>query len=73
MDLINSFRELKIRGMQINYYFICKTKLYLFSKNIRMEKESDIVELGNILHRNSYKNEKRNIIINNIAIDLNKE
>ncbi len=38
-----------------------------------MEKESDIVELGNILHRNSYKNEKRNIIINNIAIDLNKE
>ncbi|WP_292460702.1 CRISPR-associated protein Cas4 [Methanothermococcus sp.] len=72
MDLINSFKELKIRGTQINYYFICKTKLYLFSKNIQMEKESDIVELGNILHRSSYKNEKRDVIINSIAIDFIK-
>ncbi|AEH06111.1 CRISPR-associated protein Cas4 [Methanothermococcus okinawensis] len=70
MDLINSFKELKIRGAQINYYFICKTKLYLFSKNIQMEKESDIVELGNIIHRSSYKNERKEVIINSIAIDF---
>jgi CRISPR-associated exonuclease Cas4 len=72
MDLINSFKDLKIKGTQINYYFICKTKLYLFSKNIQMEKESDIVELGNILHRSSYKNEKRDVIIDSIAIDFIK-
>lgn len=37
-----------------------------------MEKESDIVELGNIIHRRSYKNEKRDVIIDSIAIDFIK-
>ena len=29
----------KINGTQINYYFICKTKLWLFSHNIQLEHE----------------------------------
>jgi len=40
-------KKLLVRGTQINYYFVCKTKLWLFSHHIQMEQESDVVELGN--------------------------
>jgi len=72
MDLINTFGELKIRGTQINYYFICKTKLYLFSKNIRLERDSDIVNIGNFIHKNTYKKENKEHIIGSIGIDFIK-
>lgn len=63
----------KINGIQINYYFICKTKLWLFSHNINMEHESDSVAIGKILHENSYKREKEFMIDNMINIDFIKK
>ncbi|MDR2624589.1 MAG: CRISPR-associated protein Cas4 [Methanobrevibacter sp.] len=63
----------KINGSQINYYFICKTKLWLFSHNIQMEQESDIVSLGKQLHENSYKREKDYLIDNLINVDFIKK
>ena len=59
-----------INGTQINYYFICKTKLWLFSHNIQMEQESDNVSLGKQLHENSYKKEKEFLIDNLINVDF---
>lgn len=61
-----------INGTQINYYFICKTKLWLFSHNIQMEQESDNVALGKQLHEKSYKKEKEFLIDNLINIDFIK-
>ena len=61
-----------INGTQINYYFICKTKLWLFSHNMQMEQESDNVSLGKQLHENSYKNEKEFLIDNLINVDFIK-
>lgn len=62
-----------INGTQINYYFICKTKLWLFSYNIQMEQESDTVALGKQLHKNSYKREKEFLIDNLISVDFIKK
>lgn len=62
-----------INGTQINYYFICKTKLWLFSHNIQMEQESDTVALGKQLHKNSYKREKEFLIDNLISVDFIKK
>jgi CRISPR-associated exonuclease Cas4 len=59
-----------VNGVQINYYFICKTKLWLFSHHIKMEQESDNVSLGKILHETTYKKEKEFLIDNNINIDF---
>ncbi len=60
-----------IRGTQINYYFICKTKLWLFSHFIHMEGTSDLVKLGKLLHETSYSRDNKEEIINNeIAIDF---
>lgn len=61
-----------INGTQINYYFVCKTKLWLFSHNIQMEQESDNVKLGKTLHENSYKKENEVLIDNLINVDFIK-
>lgn len=62
----------KINGSQINYYFICKTKLWLFSHNIQLEHESENVKLGKILHEDSFKREKDYLIDNLINVDFIK-
>ena len=69
-------QNLNIQGIKINYYFICKRKLWLFSKGITMEQENDRVISGKIIHENSYKREKnREILVDNlIRLDIvNKE
>lgn len=60
-----------VSGVQINYYFICKTKLWLYSHNIHLENESDNVKLGKLLHEESYKESKKEFLIDNkINIDF---
>lgn len=60
----------EVNGTMINYYFICKTKLWLFSHNIQLENESDNVMIGRYLHENSYKRDNEQMIDNLIAIDF---
>lgn len=62
----------KVNGTQINYYFICKTKLWLFSHDIQLEDESENVKLGKILHKESFKREKEFLIDNLINVDFIK-
>ena len=62
----------KVNGTQINYYFICKTKLWLFSHNIQLEHESENVKLGKLLHEDSFKREKDFLIDNLINVDFIK-
>jgi len=69
----NSEKELRIIGTQIHYYFICKTKLWLFSHHIQMEQESDLVSQGKLLHSKSYKDEKEYTIDNLISVDFIKK
>lgn len=58
-------------GTQINYYFICLTKLWLFSHNIELEPESDLVGIGRHIHETSYSRERKNVMIDGrISIDF---
>ncbi len=61
--------EMYIRGVQVNYYFVCRTKLWLFSHNVSMERESDAVKLGKLIHRNVFDRDEKEIKIGPIAID----
>lgn len=65
--------EMYIRGIQVNYYFVCKTKLWLFSHNLNMEQESDLVKLGKLLHMEVFEREQKEIQIGSIAIDVAKK
>lgn len=42
-------------GIHIQYYFVCKRKLWLYAKNLGMEEEYERVIDGKILHERSYK------------------
>jgi len=67
-----NLEELKISGLKVNYYFICKRKLWLFDRKITMEDKSEKVLLGALLHEISYKKEKpKEVLIDNlISIDI---
>ena len=54
-------------GTQINYYFVCHRKLWLFSKNISFEDENEYVQLGKLIDESSYKRNKKQIEIGNIG------
>lgn len=59
---------LKVQGVKINYYYICKRKLWLFSKGITMEHTSDRVMSGKIIHENSYNRSKnKEVLIDDIV------
>jgi len=60
----------EVNGSMINYYFICKTKLWLFSHDVQLENESDNVRIGRKLHEESYKRDDELLIDNLIAVDF---
>lgn len=58
-------------GTQINYYFICKRKLWYFSKYIPMESNSDAVLVGKVLHQDAYSRKNKEFMIDDkIVIDF---
>jgi CRISPR-associated exonuclease Cas4 len=61
----------RLTGTQINYLFICPRKLWLFSHHIEMERESDAVALGRLLHEESFQRQKKELLIDDlISIDF---
>jgi CRISPR-associated exonuclease Cas4 len=68
--MISKYYKNHITGQQLNYYFICKTKLWFSAHKINMELESDNVLIGKQLHENSYKREKDYLIDNLINVDF---
>lgn len=59
-----------ITATQINYYHICHRKLWLFSHNINMEHNSELVELGKALHESSYSRKRKEIEFEGMKIDF---
>lgn len=65
---------LRITGLKVAYYFICRTKLWLFSHNIQLENEHENVNIGRVLHEERYKrNRKGEVIDNIISVDFVKK
>ncbi|MEM1724597.1 MAG: Dna2/Cas4 domain-containing protein [Candidatus Aenigmatarchaeota archaeon] len=51
------FAESKITGTQIAYYITCKRKLWLFLRQIEMERFSELVEIGRLISEEAFKGE----------------
>lgn len=66
------FEFYKTQGIKVNYYYICKRKLWLFSKGISFERYNDRVSQGKTIHENSYGREKNKEveIDGNIKMDI---
>lgn len=62
--------NLKITGTQINCYFVCHRKLWLFSRGIQLEQKSDVVFQGKLVGEQSYDRRRKEIAIGDtIVID----
>ena len=60
-------------GVQINYFIHCETQLWYFSHYITQEQESELVLLGKVLHETSFKNIKKDFLVDQkISIDFLK-
>jgi CRISPR-associated exonuclease Cas4 len=59
-------------GTQVNYYAVCHRKLWLYSHHLELEKSSDKVALGALLHETSYQRlPKREILVDSlIKVDI---
>lgn len=63
--------KLGFTGTQLNYYFVCKRKLWFFSHNMNLEADSDLVLMGKLLHEHSYKRKPlKEVEIDRIKIDF---
>jgi CRISPR-associated exonuclease Cas4 len=57
----------------INYAVVCSRKLWFFAHAVRLEKESDLVAIGKLIHEQSYNREEKEIEIDGIMrIDFMK-
>ena len=62
---------MNITGEMVYYYFICERRLWYFINQIKMEQNSELVQIGKIIDETTYKNEKKGILIDNtINIDF---
>jgi CRISPR-associated exonuclease Cas4 len=57
---------LQVKGVEINYYFVCERKLWFFCHDMGMEHNSTLVEIGKEVHNESYQRERKEIMIDNI-------
>ena len=58
--------EIKITGIHIYYYTVCKRKLWYFHHNIQMEQNNDNVIIGKAIDESMYKRDEKHINIDNI-------
>jgi CRISPR-associated exonuclease Cas4 len=57
-------------GVQVQYYFIDKKKLWYFSHYISFEEGSELVRSGKLISKYFYKREKKELQIGRIKIDF---
>ena len=60
-----------ITGTMYSYSFLCNRKLWLFSRNIEMEHNSQNVEIGKIIYDSSFSRHNKHVMIDNfINVDF---
>lgn len=62
-----------ITGTILNYFMVCRRKLWLFVHGVTMEQESELVYEGKLIHENSYPERNPNyeeIELDGIKVDF---
>lgn len=60
--------NLRISGTQLNYYIVCHRKLWLYSHNIHMERDNDLVLQGKVIGQESYERRNKEINIDDVIV-----
>ena len=59
-----------ITGTLIWYYYICKREVWLMAHQIEPAQNNTNIEIGRIIHEDSYQREKKEIRFDNTVIDI---
>lgn len=65
-----------LTATHINYYFVCRRKLWFFANHIFSEHNSELVQLGKLIHEDSYDRKRKEFQFGPVKvdwIDLNKK
>ena len=57
--------SIRMTGTMINYYVVCPRRLWLFSRKLGWEADSELVRLGLLLHEQSFPRERKEVLIMN--------
>jgi len=63
---------MKINGQIIQSYFICKRQTWFLLNHISFSHESDLMMRGRIVHEKTFRRERKNLILDGIAIDFKR-
>ena len=62
-----------VTGTIYSYSFLCMRKVWLFHHNVSFEYESELVQIGKFIDKNTYTNQKHNFMIDGkVNIDFLK-
>lgn len=62
-----------ISGAQIQAYIICQRQTWLMSRQICGDQDNDMLSIGRFYSEESYKRDKKEIMVDNNKIDLIRE
>jgi len=60
----------KVTGTLMWYYFVCKREVWLMSREVTPFEEDDLLEIGRLIHEDSYKREKKEVDLFSMKIDV---
>jgi len=68
----SEFETLKVGGTEVNYFIVCPRKLWLYAHRLDLERSSDQVSLGALLHETAYPRlPRRELLIDSlIKVDI---
>ncbi len=62
--------SLKITGTLIWYYYVCEREVWLISHGLEADQSNEYMEIGRIIHENSYQRSKKEVNLGHIKVDL---
>jgi CRISPR-associated exonuclease Cas4 len=60
----------RVTGTLVNAYYVCRRKVWLFAHEISPFKDNPFLEIGRLIAESSYSREKKEIIIENMKLDI---
>ncbi|MCK4260195.1 MAG: CRISPR-associated protein Cas4 [Halanaerobiales bacterium] len=60
----------RINGTVIWYYNICQREVWLISHGLEADQSNEYLEIGRLIHENSYQRKTKEVSIGNIKVDL---
>ena len=62
--------ERKISGVEIQYFFTCKTQLWLFAHHINVSDDSEDILIGREIHKYKYERELKEVVLGRVKLDV---